>query len=89
MRTRSRGSTAAELVAIVEPGAVTALNAMRSAEGARLTDYLTERIAVIEQSVNRIAERAPERLVEQRDRMRATISELAGGVALDDQRIAQ
>lgn len=79
---------ASELVAIVDR-AVTALNAMRSAEGARLTDYLSERIGVIEQSVSRIAERAPERLVEQRDRMRATISELAGGVALDDQRVAQ
>jgi uncharacterized protein (TIGR00255 family) len=80
--------SASELVAIVDR-AVTALNDMRSAEGARLTDYLAERVAIIEQSVNRIAERAPERLVEQRDRLRATISELAAGVALDDQRLAQ
>jgi uncharacterized protein (TIGR00255 family) len=80
--------TAAELVAIVER-AVAALDAMRRAEGARLVAYLEERIAIIEQAVNRIAERAPERLVEQRDRMRSTIAELAAGVALDEQRLAQ
>jgi uncharacterized protein (TIGR00255 family) len=80
--------TSAELVAIVER-AVVALDAMRSAEGARLATYLDERLGLIEQAVNRIADRAPERLVEQRDRLRATIAELAEGVALDDQRLAQ
>lgn len=80
--------TASELVAIVER-AVAALDAMRRAEGARLVAYLEERVAIIEQAVNRIAERAPERLIEQRDRMRTTIAELAAGVALDEQRLAQ
>lgn len=80
--------TAPELVAIVER-AVAALDAMRSGEGARLATYLAERLAIIESAVNRIAERAPTRLVEQRDRVRATIAELAEGVALDDQRLAQ
>jgi conserved hypothetical protein TIGR00255 len=80
--------TASELVAIVER-AVAALDAMRRAEGARLVAYLEERIAIIEQAVNRIAERAPGRLIEQRDRMRTTIAELAAGVALDEQRLAQ
>jgi uncharacterized protein (TIGR00255 family) len=82
------GGTAAELVAIVER-AVTALDQMRSAEGARLAQYLTERLAVIEQAVARIDARAPQRLIEQRDRMRAAIRELADGVAVDDQRLAQ
>jgi uncharacterized protein (TIGR00255 family) len=83
-----REGTAAELVAVVER-AVTALDAMRAAEGARLATYLAQRIAVIEEAVGRIAERAPMRLVEQRDRLRTTIQELANGVAMDEQRLAQ
>jgi uncharacterized protein (TIGR00255 family) len=80
--------TANELVEIVDR-AVAALDAMRAAEGARLVRYLNERLVVIERAVERIAERAPQRLVEQRDRLRATIGELAAGVAVDDQRLAQ
>jgi uncharacterized protein (TIGR00255 family) len=80
--------SAAELVAIVDR-AVAALDHMRSAEGVRLARYLEARLAVIEQAVHRIDERAPTRLVEQRDRLRAAIRELADGVALDEQRLAQ
>jgi uncharacterized protein (TIGR00255 family) len=83
-----REGSAAEVVAVVER-AVAALDAMRAAEGARLSTYLAERIAVIEEAVGRISERAPMRLVEQRDRMRSTIQELADGVAMDEQRLAQ
>ena len=79
--------TAAELVPIVER-AVAALDQMRLAEGARLGAYLEERLAIIEQAVNRIAARAPARLVEQRDRLRAAIRELADGIAVDEQRLA-
>ncbi len=80
--------TAAELLAIVER-AVAQLTSMRGAEGARLAEYLRERLTVIEGALERIAARAPERLVEQRDRLRANVQELAQGVALDDQRLAQ
>jgi uncharacterized protein (TIGR00255 family) len=80
--------TPAELTAIVDR-AVAALDAMRSAEGARLEAYLRERLTIIEQAVGRIAERAPARIVEQRDRLRATIQELAGGIAVDEHRLAQ
>lgn len=80
--------SAVELVEIVDR-AVAALDAMRAAEGARLVRYLNERLLVIERAVERIAERAPQRLVEQRDRLRATIEELAAGVPVDDQRLAQ
>lgn len=80
--------TANELVEIVDR-AVAALDAMRAAEGARLVRYLNERLLVIERAVERIAERAPQRLVEQRDRLRATIEDLAAGVGVDDQRLAQ
>ena len=80
--------TAAELVAIVERAAA-ALAESRAAEGGRLADFLRERIATIEEAVNRLAERAPSRIVEQRDRLKAAVAELAGGVQVDEQRLAQ
>lgn len=80
--------TAGELVAIVER-AVAALGTSREAEGGRLAVFLSDRIAVVENAVNRLAQRAPQRMVEQRDRLKATIAELAGGVQLDEQRLAQ
>jgi uncharacterized protein (TIGR00255 family) len=79
---------AAELIAIVDR-AVASLATSREAEGRRLAAFLSERVGTIEAAVSRIAGRAPQRLVEQRDRLRATIAELASGVPLDDQRLAQ
>jgi uncharacterized protein (TIGR00255 family) len=79
---------AAELVTIVTR-AVEALDAMRVAEGSRLRVYILERLQLIVAAVERIATRAPERLIEQRDRLREAVHELAGGVAIDDQRLAQ
>ncbi|MFI5230156.1 MAG: YicC/YloC family endoribonuclease [Gemmatimonadales bacterium] len=79
--------SAPELVEIVDR-AVAALDRMRAAEGARLATYLEQRLASIEQAVDRIARRAPNRLVEQRDRLRQAVRELADGVAVDDQRVA-
>jgi uncharacterized protein (TIGR00255 family) len=80
--------SAGELLPIVEQ-AVTAMMAMREAEGARLRDVLLARLAVMDAAFARIAERAPARLTEQRDRLRAAVRELAEGVALDEQRLAQ
>jgi uncharacterized protein (TIGR00255 family) len=48
-----------------------------------------ERLRVIESALARIALRAPARLDEQRQRLRTSIAELAGGVAVDPQRLAQ
>jgi len=79
---------AQDLVEIVSR-AVAALDAMRVSEGQRLAAYIFERLELIEDAVERIATRAPDRLVEQRDRLRQAVQELAGGVALDDQRLAQ
>jgi uncharacterized protein (TIGR00255 family) len=84
----AESGTAAELVAIVEEAA-RSLNAMREQEGGRLGAFLGERIAVVEKAVSRLGERAPARLIEQRDRLRAAVEELAGGIALDDARMAQ
>ena len=80
--------TVAELVAIVERAAAT-LTASREAEGKRLAGFLSDRLAIVESSVGRIAERAPQRVLEHRDRLKANVAELAGGVALDEQRMAQ
>ena len=80
--------TSAELIAIVDEAAA-ALSAMREQEGGRLAAFLDDRISVIEQAVARLAVRAPERLIEQRDRLRAAVQDLAGGIALDEARLAQ
>jgi uncharacterized protein (TIGR00255 family) len=82
------GGSAAELVGVVER-AVAALTEMREDEGRRLAQVLRDRVAVIEGALARIAARAPARLVEQRDRLRAAVRELAEGVAVDEQRVAQ
>jgi uncharacterized protein (TIGR00255 family) len=79
---------APQLVAIVER-AVQALLEMRTAEGARLVVYLEERLGVIEGALDRIAERAPARVVEQRDRLRNAVRELTDGVGVDETRLAQ
>ena len=80
--------SASELVEIVQRAAA-ALSASREAEGKRLGAFLGERIDLVERSVERIAERAPQRLVEQRERLKASVAELAGGIAVDEQRLAQ
>ena len=76
------------LLAIVDR-AVDALIQMRGDEGRRLADFLEERLLVIEGALDRIAQRAPERVVEQRDRLRVAVRELAGGVDVDEHRLAQ
>ncbi len=78
----------AQLVSIVD-GAVGSLLEMRRAEGARLVTYLHERMAFIASAIGRIAERAPARVSEQRERLRNAVRELADGVAVDEGRLAQ
>ncbi|MEO6527616.1 MAG: YicC/YloC family endoribonuclease [Gemmatimonadaceae bacterium] len=77
-----------ELIAIVDR-AVDALLAMRSDEGARLISYLDERVSVIEAALARVAVRAPQRVVEQRDRLREAVRELTDGLTVDEVRLAQ
>jgi uncharacterized protein (TIGR00255 family) len=78
----------AELVTVVDR-AVAALLEMRSVEGARMAEYLGARLAIIEEALDRIAERAPERVVEQRERLRNAVRELTDGVSPDETRLAQ
>jgi uncharacterized protein (TIGR00255 family) len=76
------------LLAIVDR-AVDALLEMRGDEGRRLAAYLDERLGVIEGALDRIAQRAPERVLEQRERLRLAVRELAAGVDVDEHRLAQ
>jgi uncharacterized protein (TIGR00255 family) len=80
--------TSAELVGIVEQAAG-ALDATRREEGARVAAVLLDRIATLEGAYERIAARAPGRLAEQRERLRTNVRDLAAGVAVDEQRVAQ
>jgi uncharacterized protein (TIGR00255 family) len=77
----------AELLAVIERAA-DALTRAREEEGTRLVLYLHERLARIEAALEAIAARAPERLVEQRARLRENVRQLLDGVAIDEQRIA-
>lgn len=80
--------TAEELVAVVH-AAVDRLDATRGEEGHRLGQVLLQRLDLVADALSRIAARAPARLLAQRDRLRASVRELADGVAVDEQRLAQ
>lgn len=69
--------------------AASELESMRVAEGERLKSYLLERLGQVEGALDRIAQRAPDRVVEQRDRLREAVRDLLDGNAVDEQRIAQ
>ena len=87
-RSAEIGGTADELAAIVRDAA-TVLTTMRDAEGKRLAAVLDDRIAVVERALERIAARAPERIVAERDRLLAAVAELTGSTQIDEQRVAQ
>ncbi len=87
-REEDLSGTVTELVAIVE-GALDALQRARAEEGERLALVLRQRLEAVSGALSRIAARAPERLVAHRDRLRESVRELAGGVAVDEGRLAQ
>lgn len=76
------------LVALVDTAA-SALMRMREAEGGRLGVVVSERLTIVEGALSRIAARAPERVAAHRDKLRANVKEIAGGIAVDEQRLAQ
>jgi uncharacterized protein (TIGR00255 family) len=82
------GGSVDELLAIVNDAA-NGLDTMRAAEGARISEFLREHLRVIEEALARIRERAPARLIEQHIRLQASVAELAAGIAVDPQRLAQ
>ena len=78
----------AELVAIVDR-ALDGLAQTREEEGMRLVEVLVQRLDIVAGSLDRIATRAPDRIIAQRDRLRASVVKLTEGLAIDEQRIAQ
>jgi uncharacterized protein (TIGR00255 family) len=62
--------------------------AMRQREGRVLTEDLGGRLAQLERHAETIAQRAPQRLVAERDRLRRAVKELTEGTAVDEQRLA-
>jgi uncharacterized protein (TIGR00255 family) len=62
---------------------------MRAREGEALAAELRHRVDLLEQGGERVATRAPERLVRERDRLRAAVTELLDGRPVDDARLAQ
>jgi len=89
----SAGGGAAEVSwAEVEPivaKAATECRAMRAREGEVLAAEVHHRLDLLETSGERVAVRAPERLVRERDRLRGAVAELLDGKPVDDARLAQ
>ena len=63
--------------------------AMRRREGEALTRELLHRLELLEAGGEAVARAAPERLIRERDRLRAAVTELLDGRPLDDARLAQ
>jgi uncharacterized protein (TIGR00255 family) len=69
--------------------ALAEMDAMRAVEGAKLRDIILDRLGAIESAMKRVAERAPTRVVEQRDRLRKAVTALMEGALPNEDRIAQ
>ena len=78
-----------ELVATLAEEAAAAARRMREAEGERLERDLRGRLAAMAALLDRVAERAPVRLLAERDRLRAQVAELSGQVDVDEDRLAR
>lgn len=62
---------------------------MRRKEGDVLAGELRHRLDLLEEGARMVAVRAPERMVRERDRLRASVRDLLDGRAVDEQRLAQ
>ncbi|MDQ3522861.1 MAG: YicC family protein [Gemmatimonadota bacterium] len=78
-----------EELRVVIRDAAAATTRMREDEGQRLAEDLRARLDAITVALRQIEHDAPGRLVSERDRLRGAIRELAGGVAVDEARLAQ
>jgi uncharacterized protein (TIGR00255 family) len=88
----SAGGDAVAPWAEVEPivaKAAAECRAMRAREGEVLVAELRHRLELLETSGERVAVRAPERLVRERDRLRGAVAELLDGKPVDDARLTQ
>jgi uncharacterized protein (TIGR00255 family) len=82
-------AVAAEDVQAVIEHAARAAVGMREIEGAKLRMDLEGRLTAIETEMQIIGDRAPERLVNERDRLRKAIAELVGDVGVDEDRVVR
>jgi len=69
--------------------AVADCQAMRTREGAALAAELEHRFALMEKAVAEVERLAPERIVRERDRLRAAVTDLLDGRTVDEQRLSQ
>jgi uncharacterized protein (TIGR00255 family) len=69
--------------------AVAECKAMRKREGGALANELLHRLMLLESAAGIVAQRAPERLLRERDRLRVNVAQLMEGRAADEQRLAQ
>jgi len=79
----------AEVLVEMAEEAARSLVALREAEGARLHDDLAGRLEAMSAHLTTVAERAPDRLVRERDRLRGVIRELTEQVEVDEDRLAR
>jgi uncharacterized protein (TIGR00255 family) len=77
-----------DVLAIVSQ-ALDEMDGTRAAEGSKLAAVIIDRLDAIEQAVDRIAIRAPQRVAEQRDRLRKAVIALMDGALPDEARISQ
>lgn len=85
---RTEGVEPDDVLALAE-AAASAVRTLREAEGERLETDLRERLAAISTHLGTVEVRAPQRLVEQRDRLRTAVLELADQVEVDEERLAR
>jgi len=78
-----------ELLTELAEAAATAVAELRKAEGQRLEADFAERLRAILELLVGIERRAPQRLVEQRDRLREQVRELTEQVDVDEDRLAR
>ena len=79
----------AEIVRSVTDAASRAAINMREDEGRRLQADLVARLTAIEAALQHIDQRAPARLLAERDRLRRSISDLLGDIGVDEERLAR
>jgi uncharacterized protein (TIGR00255 family) len=85
---RTAGIEVDTLVALATEAA-SACREMREAEGVHMYADLEGRILAIRVQLDEVELRAPERLVEHRDRLREAVLELSAQVEIDDERLAR
>ena len=92
-RAPDRGNASAlvegEVIRRLTEAAAAAAVLLREAEGVRLQRDLEEHLQAIEEALVLVEARAPERLVEERDRLRAAVAELIETHSVDEDRLAR